>query len=413
MTEKRFAYCRSYFVGEVGNGLEKWLWEGGNEVKWPFSGLFCCFKGYSGGSRGIKLWQFIYQKPGYFKNLCRILRKAEIMESLLFFREVLNSVPSGGNGEFSKYKCAEDEIRWELREEFGGLPEKYGFTRDRLLPATLSGEECRELMTAFKKGKFARRNNLILRTFYSTGIRIEEMENLRFCDVNFGSKAVFIRAGKGDKDRYTVMDSETLRQLKSWMEDEGKKLEDSVFGILLRQIRRVVEEAGEITGIGKKYEAMGRVFSAHSMRHAFATHCYEAGMRLPTLQKLLGHSYILTTMVYLYVSHKADIEEYERTHPLERENPGDYQKAKHKCQYCGCESILVKCDNEGNPIRCDSCYNYLRVYQKEELRKKYERVCPHCGCTSELVILDKYGVPIECVSCYHFITLKEIEDNKI
>lgn len=40
-------------------------------------------------------------------------------------------------------------------------------------------------------------------------------------------------------------------------------------------------------------------------------------MRLPTLQKLLGHSYILTTMVYLYVSHKADIEEYERTHPLE------------------------------------------------------------------------------------------------
>jgi len=245
------------------------------------------------------------------------------MESLLFFEKLLDSVPSRGKREFSKYKSAQDEIRWELREEFGGLPEKYGWTRDRLLPATLSGEECRALMTAFTKGKFARSNNLVLRTFYSTGMRIEEMENLRFCDVNFGRKEVFVRAGKGEKDRYTVADSETLRQLKAWMEDEGKKLEDSVFGILLRQIRRVVEEAGKITGISEKYEAMGRVFSAHSLRHAFATHCYEAGMRLPTLQKLLGHDYILTTMIYLYVSHKSDIEEYERTHPLEEKQGGD------------------------------------------------------------------------------------------
>lgn len=241
------------------------------------------------------------------------------MENLLFFEEFLNSVPSRklSREDFSKYKSAQDEIRWELREEFGGLPEKYGWTRDRLLPATLSREECQSLMTAFNKGKFARRNNLILRTFYSTGIRIEEMENLCFCDINFSNKSIFIRAGKGDKDRYTVADNETLRQLKSWQEDEGKKLADSLFGIQLRQIRRVVEEAGEITGISQKYEAMGRVFSAHSLRHAFATHCYESGMRLPTLQKLLGHDYILTTMIYLYVSHQSDIEEYERTHPLD------------------------------------------------------------------------------------------------
>jgi len=104
------------------------------------------------------------------------------------FRKLFSQSGKLSREEFSKYKCAQDEIRWELREEFGKLPEKYGWTRDRLLPATLSGEECVALMTAFSKGKFARRNNLILRVFYSTGMRIEEMENLRFCDINFGSK---------------------------------------------------------------------------------------------------------------------------------------------------------------------------------------------------------------------------------
>ena len=241
------------------------------------------------------------------------------MKSLLFFEEFFTMASSGAlNREgFRKYKSAVEEVRWELRDEFGGLPEKYGWTRNRLLPATLSKDECIALMNAFDKGKLARRNNLVLRTFYATGIRVEEMENLQFCDINFESKSVFVRGGKGNKDRYTVADSETLRQLKSWMIDEEKNLKDSVFGVKLRQLRRIVEKAGELTGISEKYEAMGRVFSAHSMRHAFATHCYEGGMRLPTLQKLLGHQYILTTMVYLYVSHEADIEEYERCHPLE------------------------------------------------------------------------------------------------
>ncbi len=45
--------------------------------------------------------------------------------------------------------------------------------------------------------------------------------------------------------------------------------------------------------------------------------CYENAMRLPTLQRFLGHEYILTTMIYLYTAQKYDVMEYERTHPLE------------------------------------------------------------------------------------------------
>jgi integrase len=216
-----------------------------------------------------------------------------------------------------KYKSAIAEIKAELKKEFGKLPADWSWNRDRKLPATLSREECQALMTAYKKGKLAVRNNLIIRTLYATGLRAEEIENLRFCDIFYDNKTVFVRAGKGDKDRYCAIDRGTLEQLKAWQ--EGKGLEESVFGITLRQIRRVVEGAGEMTGISAKYEAMGRVFSTHSMRHAYATHCYENSMRLPTLQRFLGHEYILTTMVYLYTAQRYDVIEYGRTHPLERE----------------------------------------------------------------------------------------------
>lgn len=213
-----------------------------------------------------------------------------------------------------KYKNAIEEIRAELKSEFGKMPEGWSWSRDRKLPATLSREECEALMNAYDKGKFAFRNNLIIRTLYATGLRAEELENVKFCDIFYDNKTIFVRAGKGDKDRYCAIDKTTLEMLKKWQ--EGKELAESVFGITLRQIRRVVEGAGEVTGISQKYEAMGRVFSTHSLRHAYATHCYENGMRLPTLQRFMGHEYILTTMVYLYTSQKYDVAEYERTHPL-------------------------------------------------------------------------------------------------
>ena len=79
-----------------------------------------------------------------------------------------------------------------------------------------------------------------------------------------------------------------------------------MIGISVRQIRRIVEEAGEITGISQKYAAMDRVFSSHSLRHAFATHCYENGMRTLTLKKLMGHEYLATTEIYLYTSMQVD-----------------------------------------------------------------------------------------------------------
>ena len=169
---------------------------------------------------------------------------------------------------------------------------------------------------AYTEGKWASRNNLISRILYATGIRGEELENLKVCDLNYDQGTVFIRAGKGDKDRYVCCDEETFRLIRKWCEEQKKGIADPVIGLTVRQIRRVVEEAGRITGIAKKYEAMGRVFSSHSLRHAFATHCYENGIRTLSLKKLMGHEFLATTEVYLYTSMRYEVEEFKKVGPL-------------------------------------------------------------------------------------------------
>lgn len=218
--------------------------------------------------------------------------------------------------EEKNYDNAAEEIRAELRSEMRGLV-GWSKARDRGLPATLSRRECKALMSAYKKGKFAERNNLVIKVLYSTGMRIEELEELKFCDVFFDNQTVFIRSGKGNKDRYCCIDTDTLKELKVWQIEEKKEVGDSVFGLSKRQLRRVIEKAGEITGVSKKYDAMGRVFSCHSLRHAFATHSYENGIRVPTLRMLLGHEHLGTTMIYLYTAKKYDVIEYNRTNPIQ------------------------------------------------------------------------------------------------
>lgn len=228
--------------------------------------------------------------------------------------ELWAGIDEGGDDIPKKYKSVRAEIRAEFGREISGAGE---LGRGQRLPAILTRDECRQLFSAYTSGKWAFRNNLIIRVLYSTGIRIEEMQNLKFVDIIYNTSNVFIRAGKGEKDRYCCIDADTMNLLKKWQTENNFSGSDFVTGLSLRQIRRIVEGAGDITGISKKYEDMDRVFSAHSLRHAFATHSYENGMRLLTLKKLMGHEYLGTTEIYVYTSMWYDTEEYKRTGPFE------------------------------------------------------------------------------------------------
>lgn len=211
------------------------------------------------------------------------------------------------------YSSWQEEIYWELKDEIG---KKKSFRYDRLLPVVLTREECVELTNSFQKGKKAQRNRLIVRVLYSTGMRIGELENIKLCDMNFKKRTLFIREGKGSKDRYVLFDRKTLKDIKEYIEIE--KVEGRLLNVKKRQTQYIIEKAGRTTGISKKYEDMDRKFSAHSLRHAFATHCFENGMDLFILKKLLGHEYFETTEIYVNTSMKFDKEKYDLTNPFRK-----------------------------------------------------------------------------------------------
>jgi site-specific recombinase XerD len=210
------------------------------------------------------------------------------------------------------YKSASEEISSELKEELGTTKAK----EKHKLPAILTREEVGRLLTAFKKGKKAPRNRLMLRLLYATGMRIEELSNLKFCDLFYDNQTIFIREGKNGKDRYVCADKETFNLLSEWQDD--KPVSDLIFGLGKRQLRRIVEKAGDITGVSAKYDAMNRVYSAHSFRHAFATHLYEEKMSIFAIKKLLGHEFLTTTEIYINCTIVQARKEYNETNLLKK-----------------------------------------------------------------------------------------------
>lgn len=228
---------------------------------------------------------------------------------------------AGGDDELPKfYKNAREEIIAEFGDEliggYYGDDEEKEKKRKRVkrLPVTLPRGECHQIMNAYTKGKWASRNNLISRLMYATGIRLAEEAGLNVADINFEDQTGFVRMGKEGKDRYVCIDPETLEMLKTWIGD--KPPTSSLFDLSDRQIARIIEEAGEITGVAQKYEGMKRRFSPHSLRHSFSTHCYENGMKLFILKKLLGHEYLGTTLQYVDTAMALEREEYKKTGPL-------------------------------------------------------------------------------------------------
>lgn len=205
------------------------------------------------------------------------------------------------------YKSPDEEIQAELADELGVVELKH--VRDRL-PAVLSRPEVRALIAAPSK----ERDRLLLRTLYATGMRSGEACNLRWCDVCSDNSSIFIRLGKGEKDRYVGVDPETLAMLQEWR--GSKPLDAKIFGLTTVTVGKIYDAAGLATGILEKYVAMNRIFSPHAMRHTYATHMYENGAGLVDLQLLLGHVFIDTTRLYIHVGIAHTLREYQRRHPL-------------------------------------------------------------------------------------------------
>ena len=166
------------------------------------------------------------------------------------------------------------------------------------LPTVLSRTELLQLFRSCKNQK----HRVILRLIYSAGLRRSELIHLKINDIESqdGKLRIRINKGKGNKDRYTVLSKKVLIELreyftackpKEYLFNGQRKGEPMSFGLLAH----ILKEARKRSGIKKN-------FCIHSLRHSFATHCIEDNMPITTLQHLMGHTSMQTTMIYLHVS---------------------------------------------------------------------------------------------------------------
>ena len=194
----------------------------------------------------------------------------------------------------------------------------------RSLPRTLlSVDQVRQLMAQPDiEGLTGVRDRAMLELLYGTGMRRSELMNLQLGDVDLTQATVFIRQGKGRRDRYVPMGqsarhwvaryaAEVRPMLTGQVQDtqSGWTLFLTDYGEPFEQNRLSGMVAGHLRRIGVEQG------SCHALRHACATHMLEAGAELRYIQVLLGHADLSTTQIYTHVAIGKLMAVHAATHP--------------------------------------------------------------------------------------------------
>jgi integrase/recombinase XerD len=170
--------------------------------------------------------------------------------------------------------------------------------RSGKLPEPLGRREIAHLLEAPGNAK----HRVLLMTCYATGLRVSELVHLRPQDVHSERMLIHVRQGKGRKDRYTLLSPRLLEALRDYW--RAYRPQEWLFFGRDRTGPLPVATAQKIYYAAKRRAGIQRGHGIHTLRHSFATHLMEAGVDLPTVQRLLGHTSLATTAKYLHVTSK-------------------------------------------------------------------------------------------------------------
>ena len=170
--------------------------------------------------------------------------------------------------------------------------------RSGKLPEPLGRREIARLLEAPGNAK----HRVLLMTCYATGLRVSELAHLRPEDIHSERMLIHVRQGKGRKDRYTLLSPRLLEELRDYW--RAYRPHEWLFFGRDRTGPLPVATAQKIYYAAKRRAGIRRGHGIHTLRHSFATHLMEAGVDLPTLQRLLGHTSLATTAKYLHVTSK-------------------------------------------------------------------------------------------------------------
>lgn len=191
---------------------------------------------------------------------------------------------------------------------------------EKRLPVKLTRQDAMRLLEVVYnypyQTKFTQcRNHAIFSTFLFAGLRKQELLNLKYTDVDIDNLTLFVRQGKGNKDRIVPMSYTLAQSLKRYL-DERKKANKTCPEFFVSSVRNI--PCSEVTlrrMLEKICDTFGFRFSIHKLRHTFATLMLEGGCDIYSLSKMMGHSDIKTTTIYLSAS--AELLRSQMTkHPL-------------------------------------------------------------------------------------------------
>jgi integrase/recombinase XerC len=192
--------------------------------------------------------------------------------------------------------------------------------QEKRLPKCLDLEQVQKLLEAPGDGDLlSARDKAMLEVLYSSGIRVSELVDLTFADLDLQEGVLRVK-GKGRKERLTPIGSQAIRALQKYFEMRQSALGadsnkvDRVFlnkhgqSLSTRSVRRKLDKYLSVAGLDPG-------ISPHTLRHSFATHLLNNGADLRSVQELLGHQSLSTTQVYTHLSTSRMKQVYDQAHP--------------------------------------------------------------------------------------------------
>lgn len=174
------------------------------------------------------------------------------------------------------------------------------------IPEYLTEEEITKLLdTPYKTEKVHR---MMLKVAYKFGLRNSEVCHLKRGNFDLGNRNLYVREGKGSKDRTIPIPIDMVDELRDYFENNDLQHDDRLFSMSERGFGAMVKRYGNRAGI------MRPVYP-HLLRHSYAVHRLQSGANIRSVQKALGHKYLTTTQVYLNITDEDVKDDFDR-HPL-------------------------------------------------------------------------------------------------
>ena len=142
----------------------------------------------------------------------------------------------------------------------------------------------------------------IFMMIYGSGLRISEAVNLRIEDIDSKKMRIFVREGKGKKERYTVLPETTLEMLREYYKKYKPKHPEGYLFLNRKGKKLTIERTRVFFRRYRKKAKIDEKFVVHSLRHSFATDLIERGASILEVKELMGHSNIRSTMEYIHVA---------------------------------------------------------------------------------------------------------------